>query len=105
MRGYAETTDCRRHYVLNYFGEDTDAQHCNHCDNDLTAAGMQRVVVTAAQMSSTLFAVGEQVQHEAWGVGTVQRVSGDHVTVLFETVGYKTLAASVVQEHGLMRAA
>ena len=32
MRGYAELHDCRREYLLNYFGEEMD-DPCSFCDN------------------------------------------------------------------------
>ena len=32
MRGYAETTDCRRRLLLGYFGEQL-VDPCGHCDN------------------------------------------------------------------------
>ena len=32
MRGYAELHDCRREYLLNYFGEEMD-DPCGFCDN------------------------------------------------------------------------
>src|SRR3712207_7189254 len=32
MRGYAETTDCRRQFLLGYFGEQLDSP-CGNCDN------------------------------------------------------------------------
>ena len=31
MRGYAETDDCRRQFLLGYFGEDL-AEPCGSCD-------------------------------------------------------------------------
>lgn len=34
MLGYAETSECRRHLLLQYFGE--SAQPCSNCDNCLT---------------------------------------------------------------------
>jgi superfamily II DNA helicase RecQ len=32
---YAETTGCRRRFILNFFGEDYDAEKCGACDNCL----------------------------------------------------------------------
>ncbi len=103
MRTYAEMAECRRRYILNYFGEEYEAPECARCDNDLSVAAEQRVVITVQADASHGFAVGTHVAHEVWGEGVVQRVSGDDVTVLFDTVGFKTLAASVVEEQNLLR--
>jgi ATP-dependent DNA helicase RecQ len=45
------------------------------------------------------------VAHEQWGEGVVQRYDDDAVVVLFDAVGYKTLALAVVRERGLLREA
>ena len=37
MLQYAETTSCRRRFILNYFGEDFDVANCGACDNCLRA--------------------------------------------------------------------
>ncbi len=103
MRGYAELADCRRRYILSYFGEEYEAEHCNLCDNDISKVAEQRVIITEQEPTNNQFEVGTRVAHESWGEGVVQRVSGDDVTVLFDTVGFKTLAASVVAEQGLLR--
>jgi ATP-dependent DNA helicase RecQ len=42
------------------------------------------------------------VRHAEWGEGVVQRYDGDHVVVLFETVGYRTLSVELVTERGLL---
>jgi ATP-dependent DNA helicase RecQ len=33
MTAYCETTQCRRKFLLNYFGEPYDAENCGSCDN------------------------------------------------------------------------
>lgn len=104
MRGYAESDSCRRRYILNYFGEEFEPEHCSLCDND-TRASEQRVVVTEEQYVESEFAIGEQVVHQAWGQGVVQSIDADRLTVLFESVGYKVLATALIQEQGLLQAA
>jgi ATP-dependent DNA helicase RecQ len=95
MRGYAEHTGCRRQYILSYFGEDMP-DPCGNCDNcaHLSATGADE---------SRPFPVGGQVKHAHWGVGQVLRYDGDMVVVLFDSVGYKTLAVPVVIENQLLQ--
>ena len=105
MRGYAELSTCRREYILNYFGEHAEHPVCGRCDNDLLA-GVQRIAVAHEELAvPSPFELGQHVAHEAWGVGVVQRVTADTVTVLFEHGGYKQLATELVQEQGLLRPA
>ncbi|MBV9193023.1 MAG: DUF3553 domain-containing protein [Solirubrobacterales bacterium] len=40
--------------------------------------------------------------HAKWGAGTVGQVEDGQVTVVFDTVGYRTLDASLVAERGLL---
>jgi ATP-dependent DNA helicase RecQ len=102
MRAYAELRDCRRRYILNYFGQEQESERCGRCDNDLTSGGAERSSAHEAAGSS-LFAINDRVVHGSWGEGLVQRVAGDSITVLFETVGYKTFDTELVQERGLLR--
>jgi ATP-dependent DNA helicase RecQ len=95
MRGYAEVRDCRREYLLNYFGEAFDAP-CGTCDN--CEAGI------VADDAEAPFPLGATVEHGEWGTGVVQRYEGDKITVLFEELGYRTLALPLVVEKGLLRA-
>ncbi|MHB1134810.1 MAG: RecQ family ATP-dependent DNA helicase [Chloroflexota bacterium] len=98
MRTYAELgSDCRRRFILNYFMEEYEAERCQHCDNDLCDATSRRVQVEEEQFSTAVpLGVGDRVAHEEWGEGLVQRLAGDTVTVLFGSVGYKTLALAIV---------
>jgi ATP-dependent DNA helicase RecQ len=99
MRGYAETQDCRRAYILNYFGEEYE-DNCAMCDNDV----LGRTPEPAAAADSP-FAIGDRVVHESLGEGTVQRLAGGKLTILFEDSGYRTLSLEAIEERGLLRRA
>ncbi len=93
MLQYAETTSCRRRFILNYFGEDFEKSNCGACDNCLRALrrGVDQGEATGG------FKISDVVVHTKFGIGTVERAEKDLVTVLFPNVGYKTLLASAVQ--------
>jgi len=94
MRQYAEMTDCRRRFLLQYFGEAVyDA--CGRCDN--CDAGQSRPFVPAG-----IFSPGERVEHHEWGPGLVLGTEDDRLTVLFDEYGYKELAAHVVSAKHLL---
>ena len=95
MRGYSDMTNCRREYILNYFGE-AYTPPCDNCDNCL--AGLSGVKPPSTQP----FPIDSQVVHQAWGPGLVMRYAGDTMVVLFDSVGYRTLAVDVVMERGLL---
>jgi ATP-dependent DNA helicase RecQ len=89
VRGYAETTGCRRHFLLAYFGE-SYGDTCGNCDCcDEGAADTTGAEANAWQ-------VNDRVTHDTWGDGVVMRCETDRVTVLFEQVGYKTLKLDAV---------
>jgi ATP-dependent DNA helicase RecQ len=89
IRNYAELQDCRRQYLLNYFGEAFD-QKCGCCDN--CKAG-----ITVAETDFQPFPINCQVIHTKFGKGQVIRYEGDKMMILFAKVGYKTLAIEVAQ--------
>jgi ATP-dependent DNA helicase RecQ len=95
MRGYAETRTCRRTYLLGYFGEEFEPP-CGACDNCRNGS------TTTEPGGERPFAVNSQVEHAAWGMGTVLRYEGDTMTILFDKAGYKTLATEVVVEQDLL---
>jgi ATP-dependent DNA helicase RecQ len=97
MRGYAESDDCRRAFILSYFGEPFTPP-CGRCDN--CEAGR-----SDAPPEDVPFAVGSRVAHPSWGAGVVQRYDEGAMVVLFDDVGYKTLALEVVRERGLLEPA
>lgn len=93
MLQYAETASCRRRFILNYFGEDFEQTNCGACDNCLAALrrGIDDIAITGG------FRIADVVNHTKFGIGTVERTERDLVTVLFPSVGYKTLLASAVR--------
>lgn len=93
IRGYAELQDCRRQYLLNYFGESLD-EPCGFCDN--CKAG-----IIIESNSNLPFPINSTVIHTNFGKGRVLRYEGDKIVILFETVGYKTFALELVQ--GLLK--
>jgi ATP-dependent DNA helicase RecQ len=95
MRAYAETAECRRAFLLSYFGEEFTPP-CGRCDN--CEKGL-----TGPPPSDVPFPVGARVAHRQWGDGVVQRYDDDSVVVLFDEAGYKTLALDVVVERGLLQ--
>jgi ATP-dependent DNA helicase RecQ len=99
MRGYAETTECRRQFLLGYFGEQL-GQPCGNCDTCSDGTAQEH---PGPQDHETPFPVDTPVEHTEWGAGVVMRVEDDRLVVLFEEVGYKTLALAAVTENDLLR--
>ena len=94
MLQYCETRGCRRRFILNYFGEDFENESCGQCDNCLRSAKVVR-----GERVTSGYHIADVVTHPKFGQGTVERAEKDLVTVLFPSVGYKTLlASSVIRE-------
>jgi ATP-dependent DNA helicase RecQ len=100
MRGFAQSRQCRTETLLAYFGEDLK-RPCGHCDN--CADGSAQAVDEAEAEGP--FPVHSRVEHGEWGAGMVMNYEEDRMTVLFDTVGYKTLSVPVVVEQKLLTVA
>jgi ATP-dependent DNA helicase RecQ len=94
MRRYADMTDCRRRFLLRYFGQGADdpCLRCDNCDaGRSTPAG-----------GHGAFGAGLRVEHSEWGRGVVLADEGDRITVFFDEVGYKELLTSAVLDHHIL---
>jgi ATP-dependent DNA helicase RecQ len=98
MRAYAEHDGCRRAFVLGYFGEDYEPP-CGNCD------WCEAHADAVEEEPEDGLDVGARVAHVEWGEGTVAGREPDQVTVVFDSVGYRTLALALVLERGLLRPA
>ncbi|MFJ2161499.1 RecQ family ATP-dependent DNA helicase [Streptomyces sp. NPDC087856] len=130
MRGYAEATDCRRRFLLGYFG-DSGPVPCGGCDNctgpapersadagrpDKAPARQRRWTRTGARAATPADAArsaapdapdhaylpGVRVSHDQWGEGEVMSEGDGKITILFESVGYRTLSLAVVTDKQLL---
>lgn len=99
MRGYAETTHCRRRALLEYFGVETPAQcgSCDRCDTGTVAPADE----SAATADDDGIRIDSTVEHGEFGTGTVMAIEDDRLTVFFADHGYKVLARSAF-ENGIL---
>ncbi|MGW0812281.1 RecQ family ATP-dependent DNA helicase [Streptomyces viridiviolaceus] len=95
-RAYAETTGCRRRFLLGYFGEGYEAP-CDACDT-CDARGPEDAPSPDAHPAASAFPVGARVRHGEWGDGTVLSEEGDRITVLFDRAGYRTLSLAALAD-------
>jgi len=95
MRAYADTTDCRRQVLLGYFGEHL-TQQCGNCDT------CDRGTAHEQPEDAGELRTGTDAHHDLWGRGVVMSVEDDRLTVLFDDVGYKTLARESVGNEGVL---
>lgn len=96
MRGYAESRRCRSELLIGYFGEER-ADRCGSCDN--CQGG---VSPDPGDRPATSYDVQGRVRHDDFGDGVVTDVEEDRLTVLFDDVGYRTLALDLA-EGGLLQ--
>ena len=81
--------------LQNDFGEEFDGP-CDACD--VCAAG----ITVKRDPDSEPFLLNSRVAHAEWGEGQIVRYEGDKMVVLFDQVGYKTLAIDIVTERELL---
>ncbi|MGW0337023.1 RecQ family ATP-dependent DNA helicase [Streptomyces sp. NPDC003011] len=114
--GYAEATGCRRRFLLGYFGEPYEAP-CGTCDvcastSASSASSVSEATVVdgvrdpgdsrPAHPAAASYPAGTQVRHSEWGDGTVMSEEGDRITVLFDSMGYRTLSLATVADKELL---
>ncbi|MGY2703207.1 RecQ family ATP-dependent DNA helicase [Nocardioides sp. HB32] len=92
VRAYAETDRCRAEFLVGYFGERL-ARRCGVCDSCRAGTAPDPV-----EPGDAAYSVQDRVRHEAFGPGVVTDVEEDRLTVLFDEVGYRTLALEIVED-------
>ncbi|ADB32868.1 ATP-dependent DNA helicase, RecQ family [Kribbella flavida DSM 17836] len=97
MRDYAETTGCRRQFLLSYFGEELP-EPCGNCDTCHNGSAEQH----ARDSRESPYPLDSRVRHTEFGVGQVLQFDGDRIVVRFDEVGYRTLSLSAVEENALL---
>lgn len=60
LLGYAETADCRRKVLLNYFGEGVEGDECGNCDNCLNPPKTWDGTVAAQKALSCIARTGQR---------------------------------------------
>ena len=100
VRGYAETTGCRRAFLLGYFGEPFEPP-CGRCDR--CRAGTGEAATSAPEDRDDGFQVSDTVRHLTFGRGVVTAVEPGRLTVAFEDVGYRVLDTAEATGRDLLR--
>jgi ATP-dependent DNA helicase RecQ len=103
LRGYAETTGCRRRYLLNYLGEEYRPP-CGACDRCLDReAAEPEDAAPSADGSAAPFRLNDRVRHVLHGPGLVSRVEDGRIVVAFDDAGYRTLDVEACLSGNLLR--
>jgi ATP-dependent DNA helicase RecQ len=117
MQKYAELGTCRRTFLLAHFGE-SFTPPCGSCDvcERLESVNQHRSEchersrsapdATELAQPAPPFEIGERVEHERLGLGTVTRYEGERaekIVIAFDDLGEKRLAVASLSEHDLLR--
>ncbi|WIA99846.1 RecQ family ATP-dependent DNA helicase [Curtobacterium sp. MCBA15_012] len=101
MRRYAETSGCRRQFLLGYFGDEL-AVPCGNCDTCTSGSATGLDAHGADGSHDAEWPPDAPVEHGQWGRGTVMSTEDDRITVFFESAGYKTLGLADVDSRHLL---
>jgi ATP-dependent DNA helicase RecQ len=99
MRRFAETDECRRQFLLGYFGDELP-EPCGNCDT--CSSGSAEHAHADDGSNDAAWPPDAPVEHAEWGRGTVMSTEDDRITVFFESAGYRTLALADVESRGLL---
>jgi ATP-dependent DNA helicase RecQ len=94
MRIYAELRDCRRRYLLEHFGQESEP--CGRCDNCDAGPAPESV------REDEPFPVKTRIAHKKLGKGMVVSYSAGRMNVLFDDGGEKTIDVAFVRAHDLL---
>ena len=101
VREYADSPHCRDLVLRHHFG-DLSEEPCGRCDTCSTEGGAAPLE-TLRDLDGLRPEAG--VRHRRFGRGTITDLTRDTVTVLFDRVGYRTLATELVRERQLLKPA
>jgi ATP-dependent DNA helicase RecQ len=100
MVHYAEGAECRRKYLLKYFGEEFGEESCNGCDNCLSPKETWDATVSAQKFLSCVYRIQEK---SGFGVGVthvVEVLTGGNSEKV-RKFGHETLSTyGIGKEHG-----
>lgn len=94
MKKYAETSECLRHYILSYFGEDSPAYcaSCSSCRDHFTETD---ITIEAQKILSAVIRTGQR-----YGIGMVIDVLCGRVTERIEEKGFDKLSVFGILDCG-----
>lgn len=102
MRQLAETTGCRRQFLLGYFGDELP-EPCGNCDTCSSGTALDGGAHVADGANDDVWPPDARVEHAEWGTGVVMSTEEDRITVFFESAGYRTLGLADIAERDLLQ--